>query len=575
MSQQRQAAAPEKPGFSLERAVPSHAAHAFAEAGLFRALLVFAAIVIALPLFAADAPLVPAIETETATPDAAQRLADRIDVLVAERWAKDGITPAPISSDEEFYRRASLDLCGRIPAGSEVRDFLVNAAPNKRRVAIDKMLDSPTYIVNATNRWREAMLPEANSDDILRRISVPTFESWLRSRIAENRDYAEIVREILTLPVATGPMMMEGFNQPNASTPEAFYRAKQAKPENLGSATARLFLGVRLECAQCHDHPFDSWKREQFWSYAAFFSEFQQPTAGPVTDALKAIFTPDGHSLKIPDTEKVAKAAFLAGPEPDWADKQTSREKLAAWVTAPENPWFAKAAANRVWAQMFGQGIVEPVDDFGPNNPPSHPEVLDELAKAFVEHKHDLRFLARAISLSQTYQRTSRRTDASQDQPRTFARMPVRALSPEQIFDSLSQATGRFSFFDPEQPLNFSNDPVRQEFLETFTNDSESPVERQSTILQALTLMNGALVAGATDIAASQSLTAVVEAPFLNTPERIEAIYFATLSRAPRAEELSKFREYVENGGPEKDSKKALADVFWALLNTNEFSLNH
>jgi len=526
-------------------------------------------------LFAADAPNPSAATPAAAAPDAAQQLADRIDALVEAQWARDNITPAPIADDAEFLRRASLDLCGRTPPGSEVRDFLDDESPTKRRAAIDRMLDSPTYIVNATNRWREAMLPEADADDILKRIAVPTFESWLRSRIAENRDYAEIVREIITLPVQGGDMM-QGFNQPNASTPEAFYRAKQAKPENLGAATSRLFLGVRLECAQCHDHPFDTWKRDQFWSYAAFFSEFQQPAAGgSVTETIKAALTPDTHTLKIPDTEQVVSAAFLSGAAPDWSDKQAAREKLADWMTSPENPWFARAAANRMWAQMFGIGIVDPVDDLGANNAPSHPEVLDELAKAFVEHKHDLRFLARAIALSKTYQRTSRRTDPSQDIPRTFARMPVRAMSPEQIFDSLAQATGRFSFFDPEQPLNFSNDPARQEFLETFTNDSESTVERQSTILQALTLMNGAFVSSATDIAASQSLTAVIEAPFLNTPERIEALYYAALSRPPRVEELDRFRAYVDDGGPEKDSKKALADVFWALLNSNEFALNH
>ncbi len=199
---------------------------------------------------------------------------------MAERWDRERITPAPLADDAEFLRRASLDLCGRIPPGSVVRDFLDDKSPDRRRKAIDRLLDSPTYIVNATNRWREAMLPEADSDDILRQLSVPTFESWLRSRIAENRDYAEIVREILTLPVQSGAAM-EGFNRPDAATPEAFYRAKQAKPENLGAATSRLFLGVRLECAQCHDHPFDTWKRDQFWSYAAFFSEFQQQPAGP------------------------------------------------------------------------------------------------------------------------------------------------------------------------------------------------------------------------------------------------------------------------------------------------------
>ncbi|HVJ84054.1 MAG TPA: DUF1549 and DUF1553 domain-containing protein [Caulifigura sp.] len=544
----------------------------FRPLALFLALIGAAFVIAATSSFAADVPAPGS--AATAAPDAAQQLADRIDALFDARWAKDKITPAPLAEDAEFLRRASLDLCGRIPSGSEVRDFLDSKSPTKRRQAIDRMLDSPTYIVNATNRWREAMLPEADSDDILRRISVPTFESWLRSRIADNRDYAEIVREILTLPVQGGAAM-EGFNQPNASTPEAFYRAKQAKPENLGAATSRLFLGVRLECAQCHDHPFDSWKRDQFWSYAAFFSEFQQPSGGAITDTLKAVLTPDSHSLKIPDTDITVKAAFLAGAAPNWDDKQASREKLAAWITSPENPWFAKAAANRVWAQMFGQGIVDPVDDFGANNPPSHPEVLDELARAFVEHKHDLRFLARAIALTKTYQRSSRHTDPSQDVPRTFARMPVRAMSPEQIFDSLAQATGRFTFFDPEQPLNFSNDPTRQEFLETFTNDSESTVERQSTILQALTLMNGAFVSTATDIANSQSLTAVIEAPFLNTPERIESLFLAALSRPPKPEELARFREYVDHGGPEKDSKKALADVFWSLLNSNEFALNH
>jgi hypothetical protein len=523
------------------------------------------------PLKAADAP-----GTVSATPDSAQQLADRIDLLVDAQLKRDNISPAPLSDDAEFLRRASLDLCGRIPAGSEVRDFLADQSPTKRRAAIDRMLDSPTYIVNATNRWREAMIPEADADDLLKRFAVPTFESWLRSRIAANRDYAEIVREILTLPVKAGPMM-EGFVQPDASSPEAFYRAKQAKPENLGAATSRLFLGVRLECAQCHDHPFDKWKRDQFWSYSAFFSEFQQPAGGGVTETIKAALTPDNHTLKIPDTtpEQVVSAAFLAGDAPDWSDKQAAREKLANWITSSDNPWFARAAANRVWAQMFGIGVVDPVDDLSAQNPPSHPEVLDELAKAFVEHKHDLRFLARAIALSKTYQRTSSRTDPTQDTPRTFARMPIRAMSPEQIFDSLAQATGRFTFFDPEQPLNFSNDPARQEFLETFTNDSESTVERQSTILQALTLMNGSFVSSATDIAASQSLTAVIEAPFLNTPERIEALFYAALSRAPRPEELDRFRAYVDNGGPEKDPKKALADVFWALLNSSEFALNH
>jgi len=503
--------------------------------------------------------------------DDAQTLADQIDKRIAERWAADQITPAPIADDAEFFRRANLDLCGRIPAGSEVRDFLADSSPDKRRDAIERMLASPTYIVNTTNRWREVMLPEADSEQEVRFV-LPGFEAWLRSRIAENRNYAEIAREILTLPVESGDV--QPFAQPDKPTPAAFYLAKQAKPENLGAATSRLFLGVRIECAQCHDHPFDEWKRDQFWSYAAFFAEFQPMAADNPAQVVTSLLT-DRRSLKIPETDRTVEAAFLTSEPVAASASGSPRERLADWITSADNPWFARAAANRIWAQMFGIGLVDPPDDFGPNNPPSHPELLNELAKAFVAHNYDFKFLIRAITLSQTYQRTSRRTHESQDDPRAFARLPVRALSPEQIFDSLAQATGYLQPFDPEQPLNFNNDQSRQEFLETFANDSQSTAERQSTILQALTLMNGAFVASATDVGASQTLTAVVEAPFLDVSEKIEALFLATLSRPPRPEELSRFREYVESGGPEQAAGKALGDVFWALLNSSEFAVNH
>jgi hypothetical protein len=520
-----------------------------------------------------DAPVPAADDVASAgtSVDDAQRLADQIDKRIAERWAADQITPAPIADDAEFFRRANLDLCGRIPAGSEVRDFLADSSPDKRRNAIERMLASPTYIVNTTNRWREVMLPEADSEQEVRFV-LPGFEAWLRSRIAENRNYAEIAREILTLPIESGDV--QPFAQPDKPTPAAFYLAKQAKPENLGAATSRLFLGVRIECAQCHDHPFDEWKRDQFWSYAAFFAEFQPMTPDNPAQVVTSLLT-DRRSLKIPETDRTVEAAFLTSEPVAASASGSPREQLADWITSADNPWFARAAANRIWAQMFGIGLVDPPDDFGPNNPPSHPELLDELAKAFVAHKYDFKFLIRAITLSQTYQRTSRRTHESQDDPRAFARLPVRALSPEQIFDSLAQATGYLQPFDPEQPLNFNNDQSRQEFLETFANDSQSTAERQSTILQALTLMNGTFIASATDVEASQTLTAVVEAPFLDVPEKIEALFLATLSRPPRPDELSRFREYVESGGPEQDAGKSLGDVFWALLNSSEFAVNH
>ena len=202
------------------------------------------------------------------SPSSPQAVAAQIDTLVAAHWASDQITPAGVSDDAEFCRRVHLDICGRIPPASEVRDFLADVSPDKRSKLVDRLLDSPTYIVNYTNVWRAIILPESSSDETIR-FFLPGFEAWLRSRLVENRNFAQIAEELLTLPL--DEMAMTGFQQPDQPSPIAFYRAKQGKPEEIAGASARMFLGVRIECAQCHNHPFDKWKREEFWSYAAFF----------------------------------------------------------------------------------------------------------------------------------------------------------------------------------------------------------------------------------------------------------------------------------------------------------------
>lgn len=501
-----------------------------------------------------------------AAEDDVAKLAAEIDRLVAAGWEAQQITPAPLADDAEYLRRVHLDLTGRIPAVADVRDFLADASPDKRRAVVERMLSGPTYIVHYTNLWRAAMLPEADTEQIVR-IFLPGFEAWLRSRIAENRNYAEIAEEVLTLPV--NPQDMQGFDQGTTPTPVAFYRAKEGKVENLAAATSRVFLGVRIECAQCHDHPFDDWKRDAFWSYAAFFSEVQPPS--PDMPNVQR----DTRSLMIPGTEKVVPAKFLNGQEPSWEGASSNRAALAKWVVSPENPYFAKAAVNRIWAHHFGVGLVDPLDDFGPYNPPSHPELLDNLAAEFASHHFDFKFITRAITASRTYQLTSRQTDESQQSPRTFARMPVRGMTPEQIFDSLAQAVGYQQPFNPEQPINFNNDPVRQEFLDNFQDDADAPTERASTILQALQMMNGGFVDNATDLADSMTLAAVLNAPFLDKGSKVETLFLATLSRPPTAEELEKFRTYVESGGAKKDEQSALGDVFWALMNSSEFLLNH
>ena len=352
-----------------------------------------------------------------------------------------------------------------------------------------------------------------------------------------------------------------------------FYQAKQLKPENLAAGTARMFLGVRIECAQCHDHPVDDWKREQFWGYAAFFAGVERdPTAGGAVDAIKELF--GGKSLLIPGTEKRVVPTYLTGESPQLKFRDSPRQLLADWMISEQNVYFARASVNRVWGKLFGVGIVNPVDDFTATNPPSHPELLDELARQFAGHEYDFKFLIRAITSSRTYQLSSVGTGANQSEPRLFSRMALKGLSAEQLFDSISLATGFFENQAARNNPGIMNNTPREEFVRMFEDSTDPITERQTTILQALSMMNGQFVADATGLEKSATLAAIAGFPLMTTEERIEALYLAALSRKPRADEMRRLAEYVDSGGPAHDPKKALSDLFWALLNSSEFLFN-
>lgn len=352
------------------------------------------------------------------------------------------------------------------------------------------------------------------------------------------------------------------------ATPIGFFLGKEGKPENLAAATARMFLGIRLECAQCHNHPTAQWKQEQFWSYAAFFAGLQ------MGNPLELREVSGQRELVIPNTQTVVGPVFLDGRLPDQRDRSNSRELLAEWITNRDNPYFSKAAVNRLWEHFFGIGLVDPVDDMEPENPPSHPELLDELAAQFSASGFDLKFLIRAIVWSKTYQRSSVQTDTSQDDPRLFARMSLRGLTPEQIVDSLAVAVGISSEPEPSNPF-ISRPTLRSELLARFRGGTARRIETQTSILQALALMNGPLVSEATDVEKSRTLAAVIDAPFLDVRDKVETLFLAALSRRPTEAEAKRFVGYVESGGATGDPHKALADVFWVLLNSGEFLLNH
>jgi hypothetical protein len=526
-------------------------------------LLAMAAVAALAPAAWAGAPPRPIAED-------ARKTAARIDGWIAAGYARAGVRPAAPADAAAFLRRASLDVVGKIPPVADVRRFLSDKSPDKHSRAMEALLDSPGYANHFTEVWRHLLLPEADND-LNRRFLAPGLERWLHKQFADNVPYDKWVRELLTTPLNGNQQEFFQIYNGRSQYPLSFYMAKEGKPEELAAATARLFLGVRLECAQCHDHPFGKWTREQFWSQAAFFAGIRRPRNQ------EFFFAPlgevnDRRELAIPNTDRVAQARFLDDKEPRWKYKVGARTTLADWMTAPGNPFFARAIVNRTWAHFFGVGLVDPPDDFRDDNPPSHPELLDELARQLVAHKFDLQFLIRAITLSNTYRLGS---EAGPDASplRLFARMPVKGLTAEQLFDSLCQATG-FRDPTPRQQRAFRFDSPRQKFLDAFAVQ-EKATESLTSIPQALKLMNGEIVNQATHPDKSVVLAAIASSSFMSTAGQVEALYLAALSRKPRPDEALRHVRYVESGGAAKDRKKALADVFWVLLNSTEFVLNH
>jgi Protein of unknown function (DUF1553)/Protein of unknown function (DUF1549) len=487
----------------------------------------------------------------------AQALSARIDELIDLRLAKDGIPPAPLADDAEFFRRLSLDLNGRIPTVTQLVDFLDDTRPDKRRLSIDELLDgpenAPLYVQHFAHFWRRQLLAQTGKQpDTV----VAPLEGWLRKQLTANTPYDQLVRRLLTDANASG-----------------LYLANENKAENLASRTSRLFLGIKLECAQCHDdRSGGTWKRRQFWEYAAFFTGLREES-GNGGMAMPPRRQEAGSSrIQISGTNTWVKARFLDGGEPDWQRTVTPRQALSEWIARGDNPWFARAAVNRLWHYFLGVGLIDPVDGLGSvNNPPSHPELFDDLVRQFVAHDFDLKFLIRAITGSRTYQRSSRQTHPGQADPRRFARAASRGLTPEQLYDSLVLATGYRS--DPTRVGSFRDfhiGPSRALFLAPFDDPSGQPVDLRASIQQALMMMNGKFIEEATSSAKSATVTAVIES---NRPveRRIEELYLVVLSRKPRPEESRRLLDYATT----RDSKEALRDILWSLLNSTGFVLNH
>jgi len=505
--------------------------------------------------------------------DPVAALARAIDRHVDDNLAEKDAVAAPLADDYEFVRRVYLDLAGRIPRVSEVREFAADRRPDKRRLLVRRLLASGHYANHFTNVWRVLLLPNNNNQQV--QALGQQLEVWVRRHMQANTPYDKMVRELLTTGVAQGGGGGGGRLNFDAGA-AAFFQANEYKAEEVAAATSRIFLGVKIECAQCHDHPFAAWTRQQFWEYAAFFGGMR-PGNRDQGQFGGAVDDPREREITIPSTGKKVRAKFLDGGEPKFGKGAISRVVLAEWLTRRDNPYFAKAMANRSWELLFGIGLTDPVDDAREDNPPSHPGLVDALAKGFADGGFDLKFLLEAIATSKTYQRSAAISHASQDDLRLFARMPLKGLTPEQIFDSLATATGYRGAATARQFNPFGNNNSRrdQELVARFTNPVDRKTEWQTSILQALALMNGRFIADATSLERSETLAAVVDSPFMNTRQKLDTLFLAALGRPMRSSEAHRMVSYVNSGGPSRDRNKAFADVFWVLLNSSEFILNH
>ncbi len=491
-----------------------------------------------------------------------EEMSRRVDEMMAACWDRNGLTAAAPSDDTEFFRRVSLDLTGRIPTVAESREFSADTGVDRRHRLVEQLLARRDHATHLGAVWRKMLLPDGV--DLSMYGGTASFEEWLSVRFRNNVPYDELVRQLL---LAEGRVSESG--------PILFYTALNLKPEELAAQTSRAFLGIRLECAQCHDHFFDKrLKQTDFWGLAAFFAQISQPEGKMerVSPVLRVADTDHGE-VKLPDTEDVVGPKYpLDKSLSDDSDDASRRDRLAAWITAADNPHFARATVNRVWAHLFGRGLVDPVDDMRIDNPSICPEVLDELAGYFIATNFDLRDLFRVIVNSQTYQLTSHSIDDDPARALHFAQMNIKSFTAEQLYDSISVATRLEPMESDDGSLMRFANVSRQSFLEQFRAPPGHVTDYQAGIPQALTLMNGGLMQSATDLRSSGILKSL-EAPFFTDEQRVNTIFLATLSREPEEAERQEMLDYVLSEAGERQQR--LGDVLWVLLNSAEFTLNH
>jgi hypothetical protein len=510
-------------------------------------------------------------------------LSGHIDRIIQARLDQAKIPASPRADDAEFLRRLYLDLTGRIPTYEQTTAFLSSQDPDKRAKLIEELLARPEYGLHFATLWRDLLVDRSAEKSQVRQLYSWEFVTWLAEGFNKGRGWNEIVTDLLTA---------EGEAKGNPATTFILTNRMNElpRPEDLVGMAGRLFMGIHIRCAQCHDHPYvDEWKQDDFWGLAAFFGQLRDhswtPNGGNIAKAaffekpnpdakketaygngLKRAGVPPlqaGAQIAIPliadpsKAQRVVKAKFFLGEAPGMGEEGPYRSRFAAWLTAPENPYFARAAVNRLWAHFFARGIVQPVDDMRPNLKPSHPELLDLLAKEFKSAGFNYKHLIRGICNSQAYQRTSKPLPQNKDDSELVSHMTLKQLNADQMLDSLSVAVGR------APPAGKNRDQATTIFA---TKEADGdPSELSHGIPQYLFQMNAGFANGPPG--ALNKVTAGK-----SKEEALTALYLAALSRPPRPAEQTRLLTYL---GQAPDANTGYRDVYWVLLNSAEFLFNH
>lgn len=511
-----------------------------------------AAALLALVLLAWLPPRLVHSQSETTPSDAtpSAQMSRRIDELLDERLQEIGWKAAGECDDAAFLRRASLDLTGSPPLGSQVLDFLEEDSADKRSRLIDRLLSSSDAARHLAATWSDWLLPADNSANPFAQSS-DGLQTWLQERFASNLRYDRLVADLL---VASGPA---------ESGPAAFYVALESKPEKIAAKTARVFMGVQLDCAECHDHPFDQWSQKDFWGYAAYFAQLSTNNEMAMQASASLVDVDEG-DVMLPGTQEIVPPKPLVGTGVSGLARGTRRQQLTLWLTTRENPFLARATVNRVWSVLFGRGLIEPIDDMRSLEIASHPRLLAELSEYFASTGYDIRDLIATIAKTEAYGRATLHPSGPPPEA-SYATMQTKPLTGRQLSRTLQQVA--------RQIADESNADTDQRFQRELGQLRGDASQAKLGIVAALVTLNGQLVDEASRDGKSRLLKAL-EAPYMDGHKQLRWLFLTTLNRPPTPEEKTAFSSVItEAKADDAASSQWQSDLMWALLNSTEFAM--